>query len=131
MRLVLLDTSTLIDVERSSARLVDLLDDDDAPALAAITVAELGVGVSIATGKRKARRQAFLDDLVAALPIIAYDLTVAEAHRSLLVAVRRSGRLRGAHDLIIAATAAATAREVITADRSGFADLPGVAVRSP
>jgi len=36
-----------------------------------------------------------------------------------------------AHDLIIAATARAAARIVLTIDASGFADLPGLAVRSP
>jgi predicted nucleic acid-binding protein len=44
---------------------------------------------------------------------------------------RRDGRvgLRGAHDLVIAATALARERVVVTADQSGFSELPGVAVR--
>lgn len=100
------------------------------PALAAITVAELGVGIDIATGKRKARRRAFLDELTATLPIVPYDLDIAHAHRDLLVAVRRSGRPRGAHDLIIAATARATGRLVVTTDLGGFEDLPQVEVRT-
>jgi tRNA(fMet)-specific endonuclease VapC len=41
--------------------------------------------------------------------------------------VRRAGRPRGAHDLIIAATAAAAGRTVVTADRRAFDGLPGVA----
>jgi tRNA(fMet)-specific endonuclease VapC len=49
----------------------------------------------------------------------------------LLVAVSKSGRPRGAHDLIIAATARATGRIVVTADQSGFDGLPGVKVRRP
>jgi tRNA(fMet)-specific endonuclease VapC len=49
----------------------------------------------------------------------------------LLTAVRRAGRPRGAHDLIIAATALATARTVVSADLTGFDDLPGVVVRTP
>lgn len=40
-----------------------LIADDDEPAVAAITIAELGVGVEIATGKRRQARRAFLDDL--------------------------------------------------------------------
>ena len=43
--------------------------DDDEPAVAAITVAELGVGVEIASGKRRAARKSFLDEIVASLPI--------------------------------------------------------------
>jgi prevent-host-death family protein len=45
-----------------------------------------------------------------------------------LVAVRRSGRPRGAHDLVIAATARASKRTVVTSDLTAFTDLPGVTV---
>jgi tRNA(fMet)-specific endonuclease VapC len=69
--------------------------------------------------------------VAAVLPVLPYDAAVAAAHRSLLVAVRRSGMPRGAHDLIIAATAVATARLVVTSDARGFTDLPGVEVRHP
>jgi tRNA(fMet)-specific endonuclease VapC len=51
---------------------------------------------------------------------------VAEEHAQLLVTTRRAGRHRGAHDLVIAATARASQRAVLTADREGFSDLPGV-----
>ena len=36
---------------------------------------------------------------------------------------------RGAHDLIIAATAKATDRTIVSAEHTAFEDLPGVAVR--
>lgn len=57
------------------------------------------------------------------------DLDVAEAHAELLVAVRSPGTPRGAHDLIIAATARASERTVVTAEGAAFAALPGVTVR--
>jgi tRNA(fMet)-specific endonuclease VapC len=72
----------------------------------------------------------FVEDLKASVPILDYDVTVASAHAELLVAVRRQGRPRGAHDLIIAATAKATQREVVSADPSAFQDLPGVVMRA-
>lgn len=121
----------LIDAERTALDLDALIADDDEPAIAAITVAELGVGVEVATGRRKQARQAFLDDVVASLPIIDYDLDVARAHTRLLVAVRAAGSPRGAHDLLIAATALATGRIVVTSDRPGIDGLPGVTVRRP
>ena len=105
-----------------------MIADDDEPAIAAITVAELGVGVELASGRRRTNRRAFLDDVLATLQVIDYGVDVARAHTALLVAVRRAGRPRGAHDLIIAATARATNRTVVTFDRAGFADLPGVLV---
>jgi tRNA(fMet)-specific endonuclease VapC len=55
---------------------------------------------------------------------------VAEAHAALLVSVREQGRPRGAHDLIIAATARTFDRTVVSADGRSFVDLPGVEVRS-
>ena len=54
--LVLLDTCVLVDAERGGAALEELVHDDDEPAIAAITVAELRVGVAIARGRRKERR---------------------------------------------------------------------------
>lgn len=131
LTLLLLDTGVLIDAERSARGLDALIADDDEPAVAAITIAELGVGVEIATGKRRQARRAFLDDLVATLPIAGYDLDVARAHTQLLVAVHTAGRPRGAHDLIISATALATGRAVVTSAHAGFDDLPGVMVRRP
>jgi tRNA(fMet)-specific endonuclease VapC len=48
----------------------------------------------------------------------------------LLAHVRRVGRPHGAHDLIIAATARATGRVLLSTDeQAGFADLPEVPVR--
>ncbi|HEU4320823.1 MAG TPA: type II toxin-antitoxin system VapC family toxin [Acidimicrobiia bacterium] len=62
--------------------------------------------------------------------MIPYDLVVAQEHALLLAEVKRTGRPRGAHDLLIAATARATRRSVVTADARAFEDLPGVEVRS-
>jgi tRNA(fMet)-specific endonuclease VapC len=93
-------------------------------------VAELLVGVELADGKKRARRQTFVDDIVATLQVLTYDLDVSAAHAELLVAVRRQGLPRGAHDLIIAATARASDRTVVTADATAFEDLPDVSVRS-
>lgn len=55
-------------------------------------------------------------EVLEAIPIIDYDRVVAESHADLLVAVRRQGRPRGAHHLIIAATSRATRRTFLTAD---------------
>jgi tRNA(fMet)-specific endonuclease VapC len=121
----------LIDAERSALDLDGLIADDDDPAVAAVTIAELGVGVELASGRRRRTRRAFLDDIVDTLPVTGYDLDVAQAHTQLLVAVRGGGRPRGAHDLIIAATALATNRVVVTSDTRGFDGLPGVRVRGP
>ena len=110
-------------------RLDDLIGDEDDVAVAAITVAELLVGVELADASHRSRRRELVDSVVATVPVEDHDLDVARSHAQLLAHTQRTGRRRGAHDLVIAATALARNRIVVTADRAGFADLPGVAVR--
>lgn len=129
MSLLLLDTTLLIDAERRRADVDALVDDENDIDIAAVTLAELRVGVELATGRRRHSRQAFFDDISETVPVVDYDRSVAGVHAALLVAARRQGRPRGAHDLIIAATARATRRTVVTPDASAFDDLPGVDVR--
>ncbi len=105
-----------------------MIQDDDDIAIAAITVAELRVGVLLASGAASAGRLAFLKDVLDVIPVLDYNRAVAETHADLLVHVRTQGRPRGAHDLMIAATARTSGRTVVTADASAFADLPGLAV---
>ncbi len=116
-------------VERTRRGLDAVIDDDDDVAIAAITVAELLVGVELADPSRRQRRSRFVEAILATLPVEDYDLETARAHASLLAHARRTGRPRGAHDLLIAATALARQRIVVTADAGGFADLPGVSLR--
>src|SRR5262249_25459815 len=109
--------------------LLESLRDVDDVAIAAITVAELRVGVRLTKGRRQhAEHELFVASILDAVSVETYDLEVAAAHAELLARVRRTGTPRGAHDWIIAATALARDREVLPRDRRGFADLPGVAV---
>lgn len=62
--------------------------------------------------------------------LLDHDEDVVTHHAELYVSARRSGRPHGAHDLIIAATARATRRTLVTTDWcAGFEGLPGVDVR--
>jgi tRNA(fMet)-specific endonuclease VapC len=62
--------------------------------------------------------------------VIPYDKDVAEHHARLLAWTRHQGVPRGALDLVIAATAAATGRTLLTLDaRARFDQLPGVQAR--
>lgn len=126
MTLLLLDTTFLIDAEREAADVDEVIGDDDDVAIAAITLAELTVGVQLAAARQRARRQSYVDEIAAAIPILPYDEAVALRHARLLVAVRKAGRPRGAHDLIIAATAVAAGRTVVSTDRRAFDGLPDV-----
>ncbi|MFH1330502.1 MAG: hypothetical protein ABIJ48_07635 [Actinomycetota bacterium] len=78
---------------------------------------------------RRAARQRFVSRLLDEIPVIPCDTAVAAAHGDLQAAVRRSGGSRGAHDLIIAATARAAHRTVVTAEPTALSGLPGAACR--
>ena len=92
MTLLLLDTNFLIDTERSDSALDGAIGDQDDVAIAAVTVAELLVGVQMAdTKRRRAARDAFVHDVLEAVPVISYDEEIARDHAELLVAVRRAG----------------------------------------
>lgn len=130
LRRLLLDTTFLIDAERSGSLVDEAIDDHDDVAIAAVTVAELRVGVLLASERTSAARAAFVDDVLAAMPVVAYDADVAVSHAELLAHVRRAGKPRGAHDLLIAATALATGRAIVTADLQAFTDLPGLEIHS-
>lgn len=128
---LILDTSILVAAERGHLDLAAAASDEADAALPAIAVAEFLAGVHLAaTDSQRTARRAFLERVLSALPIEDYTQRVAEHHGELLAHVRRSGTTRGAHDLIIAATAAATGRTILTADDGArFDHLPNVAAR--
>jgi tRNA(fMet)-specific endonuclease VapC len=127
---LILDTTILISAERSGRSLGRLIADEDDVAIAAVTAAELLVGVELADEAHRQSRTAYVRSVLDTVPVEDYDLDVARCHAGLLAATRRAGRPRGPHDLIIAATAIATDRAVVSADAAAFAELPGVTVRS-
>jgi tRNA(fMet)-specific endonuclease VapC len=127
---LIVDTTVLIAGERVGATLDQIIGDDDDVVMAPVTAAELLVGVELADGLHRAAREHYVADVLATIPSEPYDLEVARVHARLLAHTRKAGRPRGAHDLIIAATALTRGRTVVTADAPGFEDLPGIAVRA-
>lgn len=126
-RRLIVDTGVLITSERERTDLRDVVSDDDDLVIAAITVAELRTGVELATDRHRAARAHFLVRVLETLPVEPYDVATADVHGRLLAHVHRSGGQRGAHGLLIAATAIATKRIVLTTDRSArYQELPGV-----
>ena len=130
MARLILDTCVLIAGVRGRVNLAALADTDDV-AVPAVVVAEYSVGVLLDTDPgRAAAQRAFLDEVLAVVPVADYDRAVAEHHAALLAHTHGTGTQRGAHDLIIAATARATGRAVVTTDeRARFGELPDVTAR--
>jgi tRNA(fMet)-specific endonuclease VapC len=126
-RRLILDTGVLIASERNRTALSKIISKDDDLVIAAITVAELRTGIELAGPAQRAARSDFLIRVLETLPVEPYDVNTAEAHGRLLAHVHRSGKQRGAHDLIIAATALISRRTILTQDGSAqFHELPGV-----
>jgi tRNA(fMet)-specific endonuclease VapC len=125
-RRLILDTNVLISYERGTIDRAAL--DEDELAVASVSVAEYRVGIELAdTPERAAERARALATITSVIDVMDYTAATAAHHGRLLAHVRRSGRPRGAHDLIIAAHAAETGRTVVSRDaRARFNDLPGV-----
>ena len=125
-RRVILDTGVLIAIERGRLDLDAVLGADDA-AIPAITAMELLVGVERADDKHRQGRAVHVEALLSSLPIEAYNLGVARVHARLAVEAMSKGKPRSAYDMMIASTAAAANRVLLTTDASaGFDQLSGV-----
>ena len=125
-RRLILDTNVLIAYERGTIDRSAL--DDDELAVAAVCIAEYRVGIELAdTAARAADRSRALAAIASTVDILAYTESTAAHHARLIAHVRKLGRPRGAHDLIIAAHAVETDRIVLSRDAAArFGDLPGV-----
>jgi len=128
-RRLIFDTGVFVDAERGKLDPADLHNDEDDVTITAVTVAELVAGVYMADERNRARRQRFVEDVRRTFGVMEFDERVAEVHGELLAFARRSGRPRGTLDLIVAATAVANRRVLVTTDaRARFDGLPGLDV---
>jgi len=128
----LIDSSVLIAAERGDLSLdaftVRYAEED--VAISAVTASELLHGVHRArTSNQRHRRQAFVEGLLAQLPVIAFDLTVARVHASLWADLAMRGVVVGERDLMIGATAIAKNYAVATRDGRSFSKIPGLNVQ--
>lgn len=125
-RRVILDTGTLIAIERGRLDIDAVLGADDA-AIASVTAMELLVGVERADEAHRAARSVRVEAVLASLPIEDHTLAVARIHARLAAEAMATGKKRSAYDLMIAATAAAANRVLLTTDaKAEFNELTGV-----
>ncbi|HXS33190.1 MAG TPA: PIN domain-containing protein [Solirubrobacterales bacterium] len=125
---VLIDTSVLVNAERRGLSLERAIGEEDR-AISAITVSELLHGVHRATDLGiRARREAFVEHLLASIEALAVTTTVARVHAHVWAGLEEKGTLIGAHDLWIGATALAHGMSVATANPGEFERVPGLVV---
>ena len=99
--------------------------------VAAITVAELWHGVERAAGAHRAKRQQYLQTILASLPVIAYTELTAYEHARIWAELESSGQMIGFYDVIVAATAMERGSDVATFNRRHFAQVKGLTVIEP
>lgn len=137
----LLDTTVFIELERGirrlpaasamdevGKRLEEQLGPTEEVGIAAITASELLHGVHRATAEHRARREAFVEGVLAAFPPFAFDLLAARAHARLWAGLAMAGTDVGAHDRLVAATAITAGWRVGTANIRHFDRIPGLDV---
>jgi len=135
----LLDTTVFIDLERAvrrlppgkamaevSGRLEEQLGPDDEVGIAAITASELLHGVHRATPEYRARREAFVEAVLAAFPPLPFDLLAARSHARIWAELAATGQNVGAHDRLVAATAITAGWRVGTANLRHFDRIAGL-----
>jgi tRNA(fMet)-specific endonuclease VapC len=127
----LIDSSVLIAAERGKLDLERVLREHagERVAIAAITASELLHGVHRAAKPgQRARREAFVEHLLARLPVVAFDGVTARVHAVAWAELAAKGTNIGAHDLLIGATALALGWKVATRDARSFPKIPGLTV---
>jgi predicted nucleic acid-binding protein len=96
--------------------------------IAAITIAELWHGVERAVEPQKSKRRKYLETVVAALPIIPYTEQTAYEHVRIWAELQAAGKMIGAYDLIVAATALERGSHVATFNKRHFALVKGLQI---
>jgi len=126
---ILIDSSVLIAWERDRLNLQSQLAQyaDDDFAISAITASELLHGIHRAANPaQRRRREAFVEGLLARLPVISFDAVAARIHARLSAELAANGMAVGPHDLIIAATALTKGYIVTTRNERSFPRIPGL-----
>lgn len=124
---LILDTCVLVAAGRRRLDLAPVISGQEV-FVPAVVVAEYLRGVLTDPDPARAGKQkAFLEGFLEVAPVVDYDLKVARVHAALLTHTQRRGQPRGAHALIIAATARAGRWAVVTTDvKARFGELPDV-----
>jgi tRNA(fMet)-specific endonuclease VapC len=130
---IILDADVIISGEKNIFDLRGWLESraEDRFAVAAITVAELWHGVERASANRRISRQKYLEAVVAVLPIIAYTEETAYFHARVWSNLEASGKIIGAYDLIVAATALERGCVLATFNRRHFSQVNGLNIIEP
>ncbi len=127
---LILDTCVLIRAEKKEGKFdFDKWESFEEVFISVITVSELLMGVARAdTAARKLKRSAFVEAIIKEIPIIDFTTDIARIHAEIYANLAHHGKLIGAHDLMIAATAITHGHALLTANQQEFNRVPGLKV---
>jgi len=127
---LMLDTCIFIEAEKTQNAIdFDQWELYGDACMSVITVSELLMGVYLADTKaRKIKRSAFVEAIIHHVPVIDFTIEVARLHAELYAFLASKGKLIGAHDMLIAATALAHGHAILTANHREFTRVPGLKV---
>ena len=124
-----MDSSVLINVERSGVDVSTSIAgrEEEEAFLSVISASELLHGVHRAANpKVRAKRLAFVEGILEALPVLMIDLATARSHSQLWAYLAQRGEMIGVHDSWIAATCLAHGLRLATGNLREFARVPGL-----
>lgn len=130
---VIFDTSILIGLERASSRLDQFIRgrEEEPFGISAITVSELLHGVYRADSeKRRIIREALVEKIIEVFPVFPFDLSAARIYARIWATLAKTGKIVGAHDLIIAATCISLGFSLATLDLRDYGLIEGLNIAS-
>ena len=128
---VLIDSSVLIGLERGGTDIAAFVRGRESEELfiSVVTASELLHGVHrAANAKIRATRLAFVEAVLASLPLLEIDLATARSHAQLWSDLAKRGVMIGAHDAWLAATCLAHGLTLVTGNVREFQRVHGLRV---
>ena len=132
---LIVDSSEAISAERLGLTAYQMVEriarlgGDEEIAVSVVSVLELAHGVARAESPpRRVKRQQFLDDLLAEIPVHPVTVPIALRAGQLDGRMQATGKRAALADLLIGATALELGYSVLTSNRRHFDQIPGLTV---
>jgi len=126
---ILIDTSAIIAAERGGA--LPVVDFDEQVGISSITASELLLGTHKGSPHERARRTAYVEEVLERLPVLPFGLVEARVHAAVTATMQTIGLTTATADMQIAATALARNWSLATLNRRDFERVPGLRVVGP
>ena len=126
---LVLDTSVLITAEKKDfdlSKFLILEAPQESVFITTITASELLHGVHRANGKRRLKREIFVEEILNKLFAIPFDLLSARTHSRIWADLESKGKRIGSHDLVIASICMTLDYRLATLNEGEFQKVDGL-----